>query len=286
MDAVGADLVNPPGMRAKLEHVAQPPLIDELLIQLADADLGPGDVGGELAGIGDGAAVDEGKLLAAGERMEPIVDAIPTEPGPQLAECLVGEAAREHLQHALQGLGREIAVRVGLPQDAQKLRHVPALDGDHGHDLLRQHIQAERRHPQLFDPTQPHLAGHHGLFEQVGLGLGDQPALARLTHEMPGPADPLQTAGHLARRFDLADQVDRSHVDPEFQRGGGDDGGQFAHLERLLGGEAGLLRKGTMVRPHRCQRAGVGRRRRLGCQLVQLIGDALHRPPAIGKDQG
>src|SRR5207248_5640244 len=58
------------------EGVADPALVDELLVQLADADAA-GGVSGVLAGIGDRTAVDQGHLLAAGQGVQPIVNAVP-----------------------------------------------------------------------------------------------------------------------------------------------------------------------------------------------------------------
>ena len=62
-----------------------------------------------------------------------------------------------------------------------------------------------------------HLAGQHGLFEQVGGGARNEPALAALTDEVPGPADALERPRHIARRLNLANEIDRSHVDAQLQ---------------------------------------------------------------------
>ena len=57
-----------------------------------------------------------------------------------------------------------------------------------------------------------------GLIEQIGQRLRNEPALARLADEMPGPPDALQGPRDVARRFDLTDEIDRPHVDAEFER--------------------------------------------------------------------
>jgi len=46
--------------------------------------------------------------------------------------------------------------------------------------------------------------------------------------------DPLQARRDRRRRLDLHHQIDGPHVDPELERGGGDDGGQGAALEPVL----------------------------------------------------
>ena len=51
---------------------------------------------------------------------------------------------------------------------------------------------------------------------------------------MPGPADPLDSRGDGRGRFDLNHQIDRPHVDPQFQRRGGDNGRQLTAFEPIL----------------------------------------------------
>src|SRR5205814_1138292 len=69
----------------------------------------------------------------------------------------------------------------------------------------------------------------------IGERLGDEPALAGLPDEMPRAADALQGAGDVAGGLDLANEIDRAHVDAELQRRGGDDGADAALLEGLFG---------------------------------------------------
>ena len=74
-DAIGLDAVQSPGVGAQQEHVAGAALVDELLVQLADAHVA--GVGGVLAGVGNGAAAGQGQALAAGQGEDAIVDAVP-----------------------------------------------------------------------------------------------------------------------------------------------------------------------------------------------------------------
>ena len=78
MHAVGLDALQPPGVGAQQEGVADAALVDELLVQLADAQAVAG-VGGVLAGVGNDAAVDEGGLPAAGQGEEAVVNAVPAD---------------------------------------------------------------------------------------------------------------------------------------------------------------------------------------------------------------
>ena len=76
--SVRLDFVESPGVRTEEKHVADAALVDELLIEFADADAVAG-IGGVLAGIGNGAAVDESHLLATGQCQQSVVNAVPTD---------------------------------------------------------------------------------------------------------------------------------------------------------------------------------------------------------------
>ena len=174
----------------------------------------------------------------------------------------------------------------------------PRLDRDHRHDLLGQHVQRVARDAQRLDRPGPHpLGDDHGRLHQVARYLGNMTPRLTRADVVPGPADPLQPAGHRRRRLDLHDQVDRAHVDAELEAGGGDHGGQPARLERLLdhrpllpghravvgpGDLRGRARGGTSLR-HDLGR-GLGGRpararfRRLCARLARSAASSFSRP--------
>ena len=66
---VVGDVLDPPGRRAEQEDVADPGLVDHLLVELADpaaAALGAGEEDAEQPAVGDGAAAGDGQPLRAG----------------------------------------------------------------------------------------------------------------------------------------------------------------------------------------------------------------------------
>ena len=138
-------------------------------------------------------------------------------------------------------------------------RRLPRLHRGHRDDLLGQHVEAVARTLHRLDAAGGHFAGQHRLFEQVAGRLGNEAALALLSDEVAGPADALQRPRHVARRLDLADQIDRPHVDAHFQRRRGDDRREAALLQRLLGflphlqGDAAVVGAG---KPRRCDALG------------------------------
>ncbi len=91
---------------------------------------------------------------------------------------------------------------------------------------------------------------------------------------MSGPTDPLQSRGHGDRGFDLDNQVDGSHVDPQFERGGCDDRLQRAVLQGLLDLDPLLPSDGTVM--------GAGDL--VSGERVELAADAFGEPPTVGED--
>jgi hypothetical protein len=63
------DVLDPPRRRAEREHVADPRLVDHLLVELADPATGPGaarEEDAEQPAVGDRAAAGDGQPLGAG----------------------------------------------------------------------------------------------------------------------------------------------------------------------------------------------------------------------------
>src|SRR5581483_4298261 len=99
--------------------------------------------------VGDGATVDQGELLTAGQGAQAVVHAIPADarlqrgellhgwhaPGGTVAVGKAGElvATRHHLQDGIEGRRGELAVRVGAAHEIVEGADVPVLDRDHRH---------------------------------------------------------------------------------------------------------------------------------------------------------
>src|SRR4051812_14088723 len=76
VNAIDVDAVDAPGAGAEEKDVADAALVDKFLIDFAEPQAFAGD-DGVLAGVRDRAAGDEGQALAAGQRLEAMVHAIP-----------------------------------------------------------------------------------------------------------------------------------------------------------------------------------------------------------------
>ncbi|HZW75478.1 MAG TPA: hypothetical protein VFF43_18175 [Caldimonas sp.] len=78
-------------------------------------------------------------------------------------------------------------------------------------------------------------AHDRGRFDQL-LALGDDDAaLGDARQGMPGAAHPLQRGRDVARRLQLHHEIDRAHVDAEFERRGRHQRLELAVLQTVLG---------------------------------------------------
>ncbi len=123
--------------------------------------------------------------------------------------------------------------------------------------MLGEHVERVLRDRRLLDLGFAHAPGDDRALEQVAAVFREDPAFRDFAEPVPGAADPLQAAGHRLRRLDLDDQVDGAHVDPQLQRGGGDQARQFPRLEELLDqgsllvGERAVVGAGDLLVGHR-----------------------------------
>jgi hypothetical protein len=95
---------------------------------------------------------------------------------------------------------------------------------DGGYDLLGEDVERVAQEAGGFDVALVHGAGDGGACDEVGAVLGEDDAARGCAHLMAGAADALHGAGDGGRRFDLDDEVDRAHIDAEFEGGGCDEG--------------------------------------------------------------
>ena len=93
---------------------------------------------------------------------------------------------------------------------------------------------------------------------------------------MARTADPLERDRDGARRTELAREVHRPDVDPQFERGGGHDGPDLPFLKPALGLQADLPREAAVMGQHRVLRQ----------PLAQHVGQPLRHPPGVDEDQG
>ena len=161
-------------LRAQKKRVADAAFVDEFLIDLADAH--PlGRVDRVLAGVGDRAAVDQGEALAAGQRVQTLVDAVPADARLQGGQTLRGRKTRfggrlalpirleaitagDHFQDGVERRRRQIAIGIRLPDEVIKVGDGPIVHRRHRDHLLSEHVETVHRHAQCFNAA----GGHFG----------------------------------------------------------------------------------------------------------------------------
>ena len=106
--------------------------------------------------------------------------------------------------------------------------------------MLREHVERVARDADRLDRADLHALGDHRRLHQIAAVLRKDHASRDRADLVAGPTDALQPARDARWALDLDDEVDRAHVDAEFEGAGGDDRGQLARLQHLLG-DAALL---------------------------------------------
>ncbi len=308
-DPVAGDVLDPPGRGAQREDVTDPGLVHHLLVQLTDPATALLGVGArqedpEEPAVGDGASGGDGEPLRAGAARDRAGDPVPDDAGTQFGEGIGRIAAGEHVEH---GGERRLGQRGeggGPSRHRQQVVHLPAVQGDHRHQLLGQYVQGVGRDPQRLDGSGAHPLGDHGRLHQIAPVLREDDPGGDRAHLVPGTADPLQSGSDRRRGLHLDHQVDGPHVDPQLQAGRGDHRGKPARLEILLDLGALLLGDRSVVGPGEqwgsaLRRTGlrhdlggrVGLRHRLAGgplvgDLVEPVAEPLRETAGVGEDDG
>ena len=197
--------------------------------------------------VGDRPGVRDGEPPGPVAPPDRASGAIPDDPRAKLGELVGRVAAREHVEDVLELRARELGERIGAPDEIMELGDLDLLVDRDRDDLLCEHVESVAGDLRLLDLAVPHRPCDDGRFEQVGPELREDPALRDGPELVAGPADPLEPAGDGLRRFDLDHEVDRSHVDPELERRGGDETWDPAGLQVFLDHDALLACEAAVV---------------------------------------
>ena len=247
------DVLDPPRGRAEDERLARARLVDHLLVEFTD----PGAVGQEhpeQPAIGDRATRRDRQPLRAVASTEPVVDAIPHEARPQFGELLARIAARQQIEHVVQQFVGDLGEVRAAPHELADLVDRTLLDRGHvGDDLLREHVERIAQEVRRLDQPVDHASGDDRRLEQIAAMLREDRPTRRSPDRVAGPPDALQPPTDRSGRLDLDDEVDRTHVDAEFERRRGHDAAQHAPLQLILDDHPLLPSERTVVRHHEGQ---------------------------------
>ena len=202
---VVGDVLDPPARRAEREDVADPRLVDHLLVELADpaTAFSADEEDPEQAAVGDRAAGGDGEPLGARSAGERVGHPVPDQPRPQLGELVGRVAAGQQVEGRVERRPGQRREGRSPAYDGEQLVGVPGVDRDAGDDLLGEHVERVGRHLERLDLAGPHPLDRDRGLDQVGPVLGEQHAARHLADLVTGAADPLQAAGDRRRRLDL-----------------------------------------------------------------------------------
>ena len=228
------DLLHSPARSPERDHLADPALVDHLLVELAD----PPPRSPHLADHEDRVEPAIRDRAAARDRHSPRVAptldatrlAVPHDSRLQLGELVARIRPGQHPEHRLECVSGEAFIRRRAADRLEQLVGRPRLANRHCDDLLGQHVEWVARQLRLLDGALVHAPRHDRGFEEIAAVLGEDDALARLADAVPRPTHSLQAAGHAGRALDLDHEIDRAHVDAELERAGGDDRRQASGL--------------------------------------------------------
>ena len=221
-----------PGGRAQNDGVALAAFKNHLFVEFAHARAAccAGQKNAIEAAIGNGAAIDNGHALRALAGRQFIFHPVPGDARTKIGEFIRRIAAGKHVEHAVENCACQRGVRRGATNQIEKIFHRPIVQRHHRDDLLRQNIQRIARIVDGFHLALVHRARDGGARHQICAIFGENDGVARGSHVMAGAAHTLHAAGNGRRRLDLNDQIDRTHVDPQLQRGSGHDCAQRAQF--------------------------------------------------------
>ena len=185
------------------------------------------------------------------------------------------DARGQHLNDLVEGLPRQLAVRVRATHECVKVVLTPVATGTLRDDLLREHVERRDRLLRAVEVPFAHGADERCALDQLVARGREEPAARPYTERVARASDALHEGGDAPRRADLADEIDRADVDPQLQRGGRDEGAQPTVLQPLLQRQPPLLR----------QRAVMTRDVLLPKAQRQLVRDALRQATRVHEDQ-
>ncbi len=153
------------------------------------------------------------------------------------------DALREHLDHLVEVLARQVTERPGAAHEGVEVVVGPVLARRLRHDLLRQDVERHHRLHDAVEAARAHRPDQRGALDQLVAARREQAPLRLQPQRVPGAADALQERRHAARRAHLTHEVDAADVDAELQRRRAHQRLELAVLQPLLDAQAPLPRQ-------------------------------------------
>ena len=170
-----------------------------------------------VAHFGDGPPGGECGQAGPAPRPEDGVDPVAMEIGHPLAPA-GGDALGGQFEDVLEvGVG-QLGVGGGPTDESEHVGLGPLFGRRHlGHDLLGQDVEGGHRRMGGVEAAGADRGQESGALDQFVTGQGEEDPLGRPPAVVVGPTHSLQQGGDGPGRSHLADELDRSYVDTEFQ---------------------------------------------------------------------
>jgi hypothetical protein len=277
--AIVGDLRHSPRRRAEDDDVALARLENHFFIQLADAHrlagLGSGEEHAVEPAIRDDAAAQNRDPLRPRAPAHDARRAIPHDPRTKLGEVFARIAARQEIERRLECGARQIAVGRRTANETEEVVDLAFAGRRFGGDLLRQDVQGVPRAADGLDRAFLHGLRRGGAGQKIPPELREEDPARRRVRHVPRPPHALERRGDRRRRFDLDHQIDRPHVDPEFERTSGDERAELAALQPVFEIPPQIAREGAVMR----ERQDLARR------FVHARRQPFRQPSAVDEEQ-
>ena len=270
----GFDLLDQVRAVAELEDVARHALDREVFVERADERLGRLEHHAIIADVGDRAPRRERGEAGAAPGLEASVHAVVMHVR-AAAPAPGREPVGEHLHHRIEVFAREIAVRVGPAHQLVQRRLVPLFARHRRDHLLRENVERVVRDDQPVELPLARRPQQRRALDQLVARQRKHPSLGHGGQMMARAAHPLQQRRDRSGRADLAHQIHGADVDPQLERGGGDERLQLPvfeaglRIEPLFLGEAAVVRR-DLIRPQ---------------ALGEMQREPLRQPPGVHEHQ-
>ncbi len=186
-----------------------------------------------------------------------------------------GEALGRHLQHGVEVLARQVAVRPRTAHQLEQIGFRVLAACRLRDDLLRQHVERRVLPHDRVELSAAHRAEQGRAFEQIVARRREDPPFGNALDGVSRSSHSLQGRGDPARRPYLAHEIHVPDVDAELERRRRHERAQAAGLEPHLGVEARLPRETAVMRGH------LG----LAQPLAEMTGHPFGHPPSVDENQ-
>ena len=149
-----------------------------------------------------------------------------------------GDAFGEHFDNFVELRSYKIAIGIRTAHGIEQFCFIPVLRSTHGHNLLCQNVQGRFGNGDVVEISIADCAHHCGALYEFVARRREDPAFGYCAAPVTCPANALQADGNRTRRTDLANQVDRSDIDTEFERCGRHKGAELSGFQFFLGCQA------------------------------------------------